>query len=91
MDLTRSEKVYRTLCYLDDHGEGYAKQIAEEEGFYQGDISQVLNLLADSDLVEKSRRTRAQYYTLTEKGEEFLKCLDGINAYREMAKSVLSE
>jgi CRISPR locus-related DNA-binding protein len=70
--LAQSEIAVQILQVLKS-GEMYSKEIAEELETKTGTVSNYLKGLRDHGLIKRTRRTKAQYYDITEKGEEFLK------------------
>lgn len=70
--LANSEIAIQILNELKE-GESYSKPIAEELDTTQTTISSYLKGLRDHGLIERTERTKAQYYGITEKGEQFLK------------------
>lgn len=69
--LLKSEEAYRILRTLQlcDRDEGmYAKEISEVNNQSRNTVSSYLKSLRDLNMIERSKRTRAQYYVINKQG-----------------------
>jgi len=46
----------------------YAKELSEEIGSSRNSVANYLNMLRDSGLIERGKRTKAQYYKIRPEG-----------------------
>jgi len=77
------KKILERLRTADD----YATRMAQDFGHDNTVVSRILRLLWDLDMVEKTKRTNAQYYGITESGRMFLKKRKDLEALLESAIS----
>lgn len=61
---------------LREKDENYSVQIAEDIGSTKESVTGFLKLLRDTNLIKRGRRTKAQYYEITEKGNTFLSIIE---------------
>jgi len=69
VDSTLFDKILQTLL----EEQKYAGQISTELESSAASISNYLKQAREQSLVERGKRTKAQYYKITEKGRNFLK------------------
>jgi len=74
VELTESDLVEEILCKLNEE-DSYPKQIAQDTDSHPNTVSDYIAFLRKNDLVKRSKRTKAQYYCITDKGKEFLESL----------------
>lgn len=56
----RAYKVFRNV--IKDPDNAYSSKIAERMEISQGDVSHILTVLTEEELLQKGKKTRAQYY-----------------------------
>lgn len=67
--ILNSKLAYKVLRYIWDQEEGsYTSEIAEELGSSSTSISNVIKQLRELGLIERGKRTKAQYYEFSEGG-----------------------
>lgn len=86
---TVSEKAFIVAKAIARKEEGsYGKEIAEEYDMNQPDVASLINNLKENGIVEKGKRTRAQYYEISKEG--IYACMLN-EIYEEMAKDHFME
>jgi len=72
LDYIHSSPMALEIVKLLSEQEMYAKEIAEELDSTRANASNFLKNLRRAGLVDRSKRTQAQYYKTSEKGEKFI-------------------
>lgn len=86
---TVSEKAFIVAKAIAKKEDGsYGKEIAEEYDMNQPDVASLINNLQENGIVEKGKRTRAQYYEISKEG--VYQCMLN-EIYEEMAKDHFME
>lgn len=62
----KSEVAFDILSFIEDKGESHASEVAEQMDRDRGLVSEVMNGLYRIGVLEKTKRTRSQYYGRTD-------------------------
>lgn len=87
VELTESDLVEEILLILEKK-ESYPREIAETTDSHANTVSDYIKFLRENGLIERSKRTKAQYYKITEEGK---KALDRLMEAKSEIKTVRNQ
>jgi predicted transcriptional regulator len=90
-NLWKSDLAINVLKEIKTSEEGsYSTRIADNLNKEQSSVSRLISALEERNIVEKGKRTKAQYYEVTDKGSEFLELMQEKESIQNNLKEMVS-